>query len=698
MAVSTAVSTSGAGLLRAALPLACWLLPGSLWLAAGDVRAAPEPIFDGGVTDTIVVSATRPLTLSFPVAPAVVTVVPLEEGTGGADLAELLEQVAGLQIRRYGGLGAQALPSIRGSTAAQVAILVDGVPLADAQDGAVDLADLPQERFARAEIYRGLVPAATGGPGGAGAINLVTREAAAGSSLRLFTGSFGDLGGRISHDALLAGGRLRHQLTLHGRRSDLRYPFLDHNQTLHDESDDRERTRRNAQFAEYGGFLTEDWDPAGLRLQARAGYLRRDGGRPGPLGHESPHAAVRRQRGDGHLSLQTASGLVRLDLMASSCEERLHDDLQEVGWDPAGTVRSLSSEIYARGVLAPRLALPWSGRDGREAELQLRAGLDGRRQWYRESLNGETDPLRARTSVTAFAEADLELPATRLVLTPGWRWTRAEDNFPALVPPWMPWLEEEPLAEPHVVQAVTPSLGAVWEAVPGRLQAVAHAARNVRLPTWVELFGHRGGIDGNRELRPETIKSWDAGLQWRDPLEGTRLRLVYFQVRTADAILFIQNSQRTSQAWNFGAVRTSGVELEGARRLPGRLRSTLNLTWQRARDDGPDPAYHGKELPFLPSLEGRLALDAYWGAWQPGLALTFEGHNFRDRYNAVEERAPPRTLLNLKLARNWSLPGRGGGRLLTLTAELINTTDNAVYDVEGYPLPGRSYRFSCYLR
>jgi hypothetical protein len=38
------------------------------------------------------------------------------------------------------------------------------------------------------------------------------------------------------------------------------------------------------------------------------------------------------------------------------------------------------------------------------------------------------------------------------------------------------------------------------------------------------------------------------------------------------------------------------------------------------------------------------------------------------------------------------------GRLLTTTAEVVNLTDNTVYDVEGFPLPGRSFRLSLLAR
>ena len=119
--------------------------------------------------DTLVVHGQAAGGDVFPAAPGVVTVVDLDNARGGADLAELLARVAGLQVRRYGGIGAEAIPSIRGSTGAQVQVAIDGLPLSDAQSGAVDISLLPLERYDRAEVHRGLVPAGFGGIGAAGA-------------------------------------------------------------------------------------------------------------------------------------------------------------------------------------------------------------------------------------------------------------------------------------------------------------------------------------------------------------------------------------------------------------------------------------------------------------------------------------------------------------------------------------------------
>ena len=640
------------------------------------------------VRDTLVVHGQAAANDVFPATSGVVTVVDLETTRGGADLAELLSRVAGLQVRRYGGIGAEAIPSIRGSTGAQVQVLIDGLPLADAQRGAVDISLLPLERYDRAEVHRGLVPAGFGGIGAAGAVNLLTRPDAAGPALRLFAGSFGDLGGRFSHGLEGGHGTRRGLLLIHGRRIDNRYEYLDHNQTFHDPEDDVVRTRENADFAQWGclgqGEIEGD---AGL-ARGTVGYFRRDGGRPGPLGFPSPNARVRHERLDGRIGVASPGGRVTLDLAAARQEDWLFDSEREVGLDPYDQTRAVGDDLLGRVAWTPRWDL------GEGATVDIVCGGDARDQWYRQTNDGHDDPLRHRRTVSAFAGVALAWHGPRLTLHPSWRWQRFRDNFPPV--PNLPWLPEEE-GVVHEQDAVSPSLGASWQAVPDRLIFEAHWYRSVRQPTWIELFGQPGGLAGNRELVPEELTGRDVGLRWTPP-SGAVVRVTAFEQQAEQTIIYYWAGLGVSRPANIGRSRTRGVELEGVlQRGPADL--AANVTWQEARDDGGlDDTYQGKALPYLSDWEAYLDLRWRLGAWQPGVAVIYQSANYRTRYNREVDRAPARTLLNLVLRRTWDDGIWGRGRTATITGEILNLTDNDVYDVEGYPLPGRTVRLAFHWR
>src|SRR5262249_49792748 len=108
-------------------------------------------------------------------------------------LAETLAESAGVQVRSLGGLGAYSSVSIRGSSSAQGAVVLDGVPLNRGSLGGVDLSLLPLDALERIEVWRGQVPPELGGEAIGGAINLVTRRATSQSATAasLSYGSFG---------------------------------------------------------------------------------------------------------------------------------------------------------------------------------------------------------------------------------------------------------------------------------------------------------------------------------------------------------------------------------------------------------------------------------------------------------------------------------------------------------------------------
>jgi len=638
------------------------------------------------VYDTLLVRGRGLADQVFPLAPSVVTVVDLEGERGGGDLAELLARVAGLQVRRYGGLGAQAVPSVRGSTGAQVQVLIDGLPLVDAQAGAVDLSLLPLERFDRAEIHRGLVPVGFGGIGAAGAVNLRTRAEPRDREVRVFAGSFGDVGGRASQSLSGGGGARRAWLLVHGRRLDNRYTFTPWIPVWTvDPLDLPDQERRNADLAEWGLFGQGELNGQTGSAQLAAGWFRRDGGRPGPQNAPSLHARVRHDRIDGRLGAATRSRTVTCDLAASRRRDRLDDPRREVGHDPYDRVDAVSEDLFGRVVWAPELAIGAVG-------LGPTAGGDWRGEWFRETNDGAAAPLRNRRTVSLFAGLSVDLSPARLVLTPAWRWQRIRDNLPPV--PALPWLPEEAGVE-HVQDAVSPAVGASWQAVPGRVVVEAHWHRTVRQPTWIELFGQPGGLLGNRELAPERIAGGDLGVRWHWPRPGLAVRATAFAQGTDRTIIYYLAGPGMSRPVNIGRSRTRGIELEAAWRR-GRLDLAANATWQRARDRGEeDPTYFDKALPYLSDRELHADLRCRVGGWRPGLTVIHQSANFRDRYNLASNRAPARTLWNLALERALRGGPGGRGRTATFTAELMNVTGNQVHDVEGYPLPGRSVRLSC---
>jgi len=103
-------------------------------------------------------------------------------------LAELLDGVAGVDVRRRGGPGVQADVGIRGTAFEQTLVLLNGIPLRDPQTGHHNLnLPVPLELIERIEIVKGPGGLSFGGHATGGLINIITRtprRAEAGTRLR----------------------------------------------------------------------------------------------------------------------------------------------------------------------------------------------------------------------------------------------------------------------------------------------------------------------------------------------------------------------------------------------------------------------------------------------------------------------------------------------------------------------------------
>jgi iron complex outermembrane receptor protein len=122
------------------------------------------------------------------------------KNSAATNVADLLQQVAGVDIRRRGTGGGQADLFIRGGGFDQTLLLIDGIKMDDAQTGHHTLnAALPIEVIERIEIIKGPAARVFGQNAFTGAINIVTKKTLEDTiSVNAETGSFGQINGSIT--------------------------------------------------------------------------------------------------------------------------------------------------------------------------------------------------------------------------------------------------------------------------------------------------------------------------------------------------------------------------------------------------------------------------------------------------------------------------------------------------------------------
>lgn len=123
---------------------------------------------------TIVVTASRipQELLDVPISVEVIDGATLVQA-GVETLGEALRLAAGISVRETGSRSGIEQMSIRGASAEQVLVLVDGVPVASPQ-GSLNLAELPLAHVERIEIVKGPGSALYGADAVGGVVNIIT--------------------------------------------------------------------------------------------------------------------------------------------------------------------------------------------------------------------------------------------------------------------------------------------------------------------------------------------------------------------------------------------------------------------------------------------------------------------------------------------------------------------------------------------
>ncbi|WP_371366401.1 Vitamin B12 transporter BtuB [Sporomusa rhizae] len=177
--------------------------------------------------ETVTVEAPRPK-WERDLSPGTVSVIRPEDFQGEQKtLPDYLETVPGVHIQKVRGSRNYSVARVRGSTAAQVGIYLDGVELNLTSETGVDLSAIPMDNVARIEVYRGYVPARFAGAPMGGVINIVTKKPGkSGGSVSAGLSSFGGYKGNLEVTAPLGQGSLL--LAVNRDQSDGDFPYTNH--------------------------------------------------------------------------------------------------------------------------------------------------------------------------------------------------------------------------------------------------------------------------------------------------------------------------------------------------------------------------------------------------------------------------------------------------------------------------------------
>ncbi len=584
----------------------------------------------------------------------------------GLGIAQLLHQVAGVQVESGGGGSSRAIIRIHGSRASQVLVLLDGQRLNSPQTGEVDLGEIPLEQIDRIEIIPQGNSALFGGNAFGGVVSFYTRQAKETSraALRWQGGSsstaLGSLAGEI---ALSRIGLLGSYSQDYSRQN---FPYTYEGSTFE---------RENAWYRNRKAFARLSLQATRHEVNLRWSYRRGEQGLPSSfytemLHHNAFMESVSRSLQFRYRWLAGSPGFLEASLAYQDLKQWYNNQQ-----DPSPTRYHSESQ---NGLLEGKATAHYRP----VAFLETRAGV----QYLKESLEQRnllypalSVGKKQRPVLGGFGGLELDLPVFKTFFnTLSLRSALRYESYFDHPGEWYPLLGAS--AVPALLPAL--SLSAGW-------------ARAVRYPDFNSLFWKGDArARGNPDLQPERKSLRNFGVRFR-PLQPylPALSFYYYSEKISGLIFWHRGVNGIWEPRNEDRAEKRGwdVQIEQAL-VPKHLSLQASYSRLEALNKSAQPNLKDKRIVFTPRHTANVSARLGVRQWQALLVY---------RFVSEREVVPANTGVPLVAYRLWdaSLSWRhSAGKLLAEWNFAVKNITAADYELlRGYPMPGREFQISLNL-
>jgi vitamin B12 transporter len=220
-----------------------------------------------------------------------------------------------------------------------------------------------------------------------------------------------------------------------------------------------------------------------------------------------------------------------------------------------------------------------------------------------------------------------------------------------------------------------------------------------RMPTFNDLY-YTYNSNINPKLLPEYSSQYNAGLTY-SKIFNSALRQFSISVdgyynNIKDKIIAVPSQNLFIWTMeNLGKVEIKGIDING--QANGNFSSTMKwsarvaYTWQQALDvTDPSSAEYKNEIPYTPENSGSALAVLYYKDWSAGYSFLFSGQRYTLGENDPSNRLPGWNTQDVFISWQVNFPDARA----IIKAE-VNNIFNERYDViHYYPMPGRSYQLS----
>lgn len=583
-----------------------------------------------------------------------------------AALAEVISRETGIQYKQSGGFGSYATVTIRAASAAQTGVYLDGVLLNSGGNPAIDLSTLEILNLGSVDVYRGGTPSQLGHGGIGGAVNLNTLrpdENSPATRIRLEYGSLSLAGIQAAHQ--VSSGKWDLIAAASRRQSDNDFTFLNNNATPLNPNDDELQVRQNAQALRSSALLRAGYQHSvDSRTDITVQLAARKLGVPewrNQFNNQSSYDTRNSQLQLSHVIDGIGGWNSRQGVYRHDDENHFMDPFSQVGLDEQDTLNQMKTE---------GAKTYW--------EYPTDSGTLGLSVEYRKEIL--TSDERLGTS------PDYDAEQKRWLATAQYTWYDSTESL--TISPSISWQYNNfrgarsvgaTLAEgQNNVSQLGAQLGLGIQAS-NSISFSANVGSYYRSPSFGELFGSIGLVNGNPDLIPEEGFNADLGILFK----GGALELtgsVFASLRD-EIIVTVFDSRRVGRPINTGKAEVFGLELGSNWTISPEFSLRSNLTWQSPkslnRDSGLNKNFLPGEAQFVWYGRAEYA-PGNWTAW-------YEVNVQTRRYYDLSNILPAADTTQHSAGVGWSK----NDWKFSLSAN--NLGNENVEDFNGFPKPGRTF-------
>jgi len=603
----------------------------------------------------------------------------------GLSVSDLVRYFSGVQLKDYGGVGGLKTVNVRSLGTRHTAVLLDGIPLENAQNGQVDLGRYGLNDLGSVGVYKNqnsqIFQPATAFAS-SNAIYLASRVEKLDSlttqkgSLSVGLGSFGLYKGSF-YGARKLSDHFQLEGSIDGLSTKGDYPYR-YTNGVYDTSlyrNNGDVNRFIGKLSLYGHFKDSS------TLSVIVYGFRRQMGLPGAI--VSNKFTNRERQDESDFYGQTAyfkplGSRDKLKLQFKYNHSYLkysNPDITKLYLVGADTIKGVLTNHYRQSSYFFSAANLYSLAHNWNLDLSADLHFDK----LSMDLNGLANPYRW----TGYGAIASYLTLNKVEFAGNLLYTQVQDH-------------QQKSKGLITQQKISPSLSASWQPLrSNQLKLRAFYKKGFQMPTFNDLYLTQYN---QTELRPENSEQYSLGATyykaWAGMIRNLQLELGGYYNEVKDKIVAIPTTSLFRwQMVNLGLAKIKGLEFTAKSTFIFKewvLLPTLEYTYQDAKDyTDPGSVTYKNELPYIPQHSGSFILSVLKGDFGMNYSFIYDGERYSERFNSLVSYVPAWYTHDVSFQYHWPLTDEVKASALLSVDNMFNQH----YDViENYPMPGRNFK------